>query len=830
MFTPLGTLLLFLHVSSPDATAAPAPDAQAAPSPPPDGSLPVPEEAADPTGPVASPAPPDPISPAGPAQLLGTVSDRKTGVPVEGVLVLVDAENVATTDAAGRFTAAGLTPGPHLISLAGPQGEELSQELTVSAGATVRRQFQLESAEVAAVTVVQKAERPKREAGEVVLSHEELASVPGTFGDPVRVIENLPGTSRAPGGAGGALIVRGANPADSAVLLDGVHIPLLYHFGGLTSIVNAAFISDVTFMPGGFGAQYGRATAGVAAVQTAPLTCDRVRGSASVDVLDAELFACVPIGQWRLAAAGRRSYIDAFLPALLQSGAEEGKSPTIVSPSYFDYQAKAETARARQRFELFAFGSRDSLRVTRAASAEDADYELGGTISFHRLQARHVYLGERLQLESSLVPGFLRQEVRDGSGDVGSAHHSGIDMYTVQWRETASLRLGERLTLRGGFDHELHHWRADFITDLPSGTRQYPTPVVFDNRVQNLWKARGTGLDQAYWGELAIRVGERLVLTPGARVANLVFDQTQRFVIEPRVAARWQAAEDTALTGAAGIYRKLPDLFSGVLVHDFGQPRLAAERALHLVGGVERRWGRFDAKLDGFYVRRDQLPSPTNELEVRDGKAQPVLFRSDGRGRSYGVEVMLRLTPEEDHRFSGWVAYTLSRSLRIDRTVAGEGLGQYASNDVATPRLAELPTVSQEHLSPFDQTHLLTAVGRWELPWRMSLGFRFQLVSGNPTTPLERGQTFYDADADRYQVRPETVARGSERLPTFHRIDLRLDKTWQFARWRLTAYLEVMNAYNQRPVEAFGYDFRYRTRTELRGLPVLPLLGVKGEI
>ena len=42
----------------------------------------------------------------------------------------------------------------------------------------------------------------------------------------------------------------------------------------------------------------------------------------------------------------------------------------------------------------------------------------------------------------------------------------------------------------------------------------------------------------------------------------------------------------------------------------------------------------------------------------------------------------------------------------------------------------------------------------------MSLGFRFQLVSGNPTTPLERGEAYYDADSDRYQVRPGSVARG----------------------------------------------------------------------
>jgi hypothetical protein len=121
-------------------------------------------------------------------------------------------------------------------------------------------------------------------------------------------------------------------------------------------------------------------------------------------------------------------------------------------------------------------------------------------------------------------------------------------------------------------------------------------------------------------------------------------------------------------------------------------------------------------------------------------------------------------------------------------------------------------------------------VGRRELPWNMSLGFRFQLVTGNPTSPLERGDAFYDADSDQYKVRTGSVERNSGRLPTFHRLDLRVDKRWQFQRWALTAYLELMNAYNERPVEAFGYDYRYRTRTPLEGLPILPLLGIKGEI
>jgi outer membrane receptor protein involved in Fe transport len=785
---------------------------------------PLPADAPEPAEPAAA------VAPVPPATLEGTVRDAQTGAPFEGVMVLVDGEVAGTTGPDGRFSVGSLAPGEHLVSLMGPQGQELHNKLSLAAGTWSRRTYTLQARELESVSVVQRVERTKREAGEVSLSQQEVAAVPGTFGDPVRVIENLPGASRAPGGMGGALIIRGANPADSGVLMDGIQIPLLYHFGGLTSVVNSEFLSAVTFLPGGFGAQYGRATGGVAEVQSAALSCEKLRASASVDPLDAELFGCVPIGRWRVAAAARRSYVDSFLPALLESAAKEGESPTIVSPTYFDYQVKAERAWGRQRFELFAFGSRDGLSVSRAGSAEDADLSLGGSLSFHRLQARHLYFGERLTLESAVVPGFLGQMFRDGSQELSTSHHSGADVYTVQWRETATFRLSERITARGGIDHMLTRWNADFVTELPTLARRYPTPLIVDNRDQNLWKKGNTGLDQAYWAELVLNPTEQLTVTPGARVGNLVFDRSQRFVVEPRLATRWQASEHTALTAAGGIYRKLPEMFSGVMVEGFGQPGLAAERAVQLVAGVERRLGPLETKAEGFYVRRDRLPSPTDEVEVRDGKAEPVLFRSDGHGRSYGLELMLRLPAEEPRRFSGWVAYTLSRSTRSDRLGFASGGAEFDSYDPGTPRLAELTTQNHEYLSPFDQTHILTTVGRWELPWAMSLGFRFQLVSGNPTTPLERGEAYYDADSDRYQVRPGSVAAGSGRLPTFHRLDVRLDKRWQFSHWRLTAYLELMNAYNRRPVESFGYDYRYRTRTELKGLPILPLLGLKGEL
>ena len=96
---------------------------------------------------------------------------------------------------------------------------------------------------------------------------EEIKKVPGTFGDPVRVIQNLPGAARAPFGTG-FLVIRGANPEDSAVSVDGIRVPLIYHLGGYVSIINADLIDSVDYLPGGYSTRYGRSMGGVIDVKT----------------------------------------------------------------------------------------------------------------------------------------------------------------------------------------------------------------------------------------------------------------------------------------------------------------------------------------------------------------------------------------------------------------------------------------------------------------------------------------------------------------------------------------------------------------------------------
>ncbi|HET7505702.1 MAG TPA: Plug domain-containing protein [Kofleriaceae bacterium] len=72
---------------------------------------------------------------------------------------------------------------------------------------------------------------------------------PGAGNDALRALQSLPGVARTPFGLGG-LALRGTAPHDTKVYLDGIEVPLLYHFGGIASFVPTGAVDEVTLEPG----------------------------------------------------------------------------------------------------------------------------------------------------------------------------------------------------------------------------------------------------------------------------------------------------------------------------------------------------------------------------------------------------------------------------------------------------------------------------------------------------------------------------------------------------------------------------------------------------
>ncbi len=637
-------------------------------------------------------------------------------------------------------------------------------------------------------TVV-RGKRTDREVEKRVLTREELVKMPGAFGDPLRAAQSLPGMGRSPFGLG-ALVIRGADPADSAYVIDGVHFDYLYHFGALAAVLPEPLVDKISFHPSSFGARYGRATGGIIEVQTTQPEPRTLRLKGSVDLVQAAAYAAIPLGErTTLTLAVRRSYVDAILPALLP--ALIARAPTLL-PAYYDYQLRLTHTSARLgELTVAAYGAHDVLGLTQEDSKSTGvlnPSELRFENGFVSLQPRWTWSpSARVTNELSLFGAFRYIDVR-----TPETRYARND-WQLGGREELSIKAAQSVTVRAGIDAFAR--TLDFRARLPfePPVELFPSPLSLSLPLED-HRYRGAAYDVAFYTESEIRLGN-LRLVPGLRLALIGTEARALQSLQPRLGAQYALGASLKLKAGVGLYQKQSD--APGLIPGRGDPRHPLQSAVHSSLGVEWQplpWLFLD--LVAFFNYLWDHPESSNTLLALSLQPLPVSYRSDQEGRVVGAQVQLRSRPYRG--FFGWVSYTLSRSERRD--AAGW------------------------RLFAFDQTHLLTLVASYKLPYGFQIGARFRLTSGNPYTPVTRA--LFDGDTGTYQ--PIFGPTASARLPLFHQLDVRLDKVFVFDRWQLGLYLDVQNVYAQRNVELQQYSYDYRTLGYVHGLPILPVLGIEG--
>ena len=581
------------------------------------------------------------------------------------------------------------------------------------------------------------------------------------------------------------------------------------------------FLDRIDFSPGGFGARYSRATAGVVNIVTRDLDCGLWRGTAKIDLIDAAAYTCVPVGTWHLGMAARRSYIDAILPTVLKHLPQKADEGTLsISPVYWDYQARAQTVWSHHALSLSMYGSDDDATVVRTGALSGLNVSVGLHQGFHRLIAIDKWRpSDHLSLTSTLSPAYQLQNFSSDNQAIGLNSGFETDVYGIDWREDLMVRLHPKVILNAGIDHTFGFTNLQFALPIPTELQRFPSPVFNFTNTQTV-KLAPDALYQGYWAEVIADLPFNLRVTPGVRVDYLRFSATHALVTLPRLAVRWSLAPGWVVKGAYGDYARLPNPQN--IIPSLGNPQLLPELSRQFVAGVEydTQWAHVD--LQGFYNQRRHLAAPSKNVTVGHGQAIPERYASTGTGNTLGLELLLRRPPQADDLFSGWIAYTLSRTMRRD--VAP---GSTYSNGARI--LAYTPYDSQEYRSAYDQTHILTFVGQWQLPANWLVGARFRIVSGNPYTPSDQGTIYMDLDSDAAGADLSNVQRDSARMPLFTQLDIRVDKTYVFDLWRLTVYLDLINAYFAKNVEQYVYDYRFRHKAPVTLLPILPVLGVKGE-
>jgi hypothetical protein len=787
--------------------------------------LPDPEPEPEPE-PEATPEPdpepdPDPEPRAtGPVRITGTLLEAGRGTPVGGATVIAvpagdaelgkvrrqrytgDAESEAEpawmvkgfASDEGGFELRGVADGRVRLIILAPNFERLEWVVELAPGTQIEgKYFLARTADNPYRTEVAVRRESMPEAVVRTIEVEQINEIPGTYGDALKAVQNFPGVARAPFGAG-QLSIRGAAPADSGVYLGYHEIPTLFHFGGLTSVFNSDILAQIDFIPGNFDSRYGDATGGIINVQPRKGRQDGYHGYVDADLFDAGVLLEGPLPSKKRAKgsfilSGRRSYVDLILPLVIP--AEAGIGLTL-APRYWDYQALFDYPVAGGEFSARVFGSDDRTKLLFAAANDVSDEEADSfeTIQyFHRVDL--VYRKVEGPWEFLVTPSYKREFLSSSIfGDI----RFDITSDNLSARAEISRRLSKVARLRVGAEFVGTWYRGR--AELPGFGGNTASPALAEATTRETGDLRAV---PALYSTLTLRVADRLLLYPGLRLSYYAGDLGYT-TVDPRLRFVLELTDKTRLKGGVGQYSQAPGLLQTDEV--FGNAAVGPERSLHTSLSIDRDlpW-RTNVEITGFYKRLWNLSSPSTGLTRDPGAAQPnpENFASVGTGRVYGGEVLIK--KDLSDRFYGWVSYTLMRSVR-------------------TP----MPGQAQR-LFDFDQTHILTLIASYDFKFNWRIGARFRVVSGNPITPIRDG--VFDASAATYT--PISGPPNSDRLPTFHQLDLRVDKTWVYRRVRVTSYLDIQNVYNALNVEFLNYSYDFRTTRPIYSLPTAPSLGMKIE-
>lgn len=676
----------------------------------------------------------------------------------------------AVTDAEGRFEL-WLAPGEHALKIRAPGFRELSIKVALADGQDLTYEYRL--APDLDGNPYRTVVRSQREVAisSTNLRDDEIHALPGTFGDPFRVVKSLPGASQLAGFLP-YVVVRGAAPGNTGYFLDGVKVPILFHVAIGPSIVHPYFIDQVDFYPGGAPVRLGRYVSGMIEGRTKAARRDRVYGEFEVRLTDAGGLVEVPLnrrrdpncrrGEWTepdkhgkrkrrscrtgpargsLTLAGRYSYTAGVL-SLVQAN---------LKLRFWDYQARLDHKLGQKaQYTAFAYGSFDQI-------GDKISAEPFLAFEFYRVQQR-----------------VVQQLARGGTASYSLA--LGLDRSGVSQIKTNEWQISPRVDVRLpigetgnaevglGVDQQFQIFRSDLGGTRPTGVENFSN-VLSDRFVsatgfyaELLWRKGKVDLRPGVRGDLYVQVGSSPVL-PQASSATHAFGLDPRLLVRQRLTDRWTLRQNV------GMYHQPPSFPIPIPgVESFG-----FERGLQR--NVQGSFGYEFAVADKFILTQDAYLGRLSNLQDYDLAAvmsERVSEYDDvvvsATGWTYGLETMLRLAPRQ--RVYGWAAYTLSRSTR-----SFEQGGRAPSN--------------------WDQRHIVNLVLGYRIGEKWSLGGRMHVNSGRPYTSAMTGQTAAEA---------LTYNRNNQRLPPFFQLDLRAERTWRFRAWHLQLIVDVLNATYAREV------------------------------
>ncbi|MET0340841.1 MAG: TonB-dependent receptor [Polyangiales bacterium] len=536
--------------------------------------------------------------------------------------------------------------------------------------------------------------------GAHVVPLQSARDLPGAFGDPLRILDALPGVVPIASGVP-YVYVRGAPPASFGYSYDDIPLPQLYHAAFGPAVVHPRATGPVEFHGGVPPARFGRRAGGLLRAEGTPYTRD-FAAELEVRLIDVGGWVQGPLGKGVASASGRIGYPKLAIVASEALGVVEPGTKL----NYWDGQVRTrQPVSARGDVELVWLGAYDAIKLPGVSNVPGAG---ASKLHFHRIETRYVQRLPRGEFGTALRFGFDQSEL-------GSA--LAVRAFTLGPRFWTELRFGRQRVRFGGdiFVSQGHVRNGEGSLGSPDGDLRVSLPQIADApaRAQG-----GTYIESTLQATARARFDLGLRFDYWSRQADL------DFAADPRVRASYDLTPALTVHAAFGLGHQ-PSVFFFPLP---GLTEVAVDRGLSRsiqseVGARYQLPHDLRLELTAYVHQYTRLLLP--EL-ISDGSIENDPPLSDAL--AYGMELFLKRNL--GRHLTGWLSYTLGWA----EADSQRSIGKFRPD--------------------FDVRHVLNAVMQWQV-WRgLTLGGRLHARSGRLIEQLN----------PRYEQRLPWFVRGDMRV------------------------------------------------------------------
>ncbi|MGO4921109.1 TonB-dependent receptor [Maribacter spongiicola] len=741
----------------------------------------------------------------------GKISDIDNGETLFGASVFLEGTSIGVVTNEYGFYSLTAPQGEYRLLITYIGYSDIKQDINLNKNQQFNFEISEASTQLEEVEVT--ADEPERailrkpEMSVLKMNIETVKQMPVVLGevDILKSLQMLPGVTNNGEGTGG-FHVRGGAGDQNLVLLDEAIIYNTSHMFGFFSVFNADAIKDVKLYKGGIPARYGGRVSSVLDVRQKDGNSKRFGATGGIGIISSRLALEGPLFKEKgsFIVAGRRSYADVLLKA---SGNDN-------SVSFYDLNLKTNyKINTNNRLYLSGYFGRDAFELGENFSSSYGnstgnlrwnhifndrlfsnlsavyskyDYDLGITTAqfdwvssitnYNLKYDLKYYFSDKFKLDfgaSGIYYDFDPGEIRPTS------ETSSVNQYTLDAKKAlesgvyvnAEHKLTDNLTAQYGL-------RYSAFTRLGGQAMveyENDKPVVYNSEL-GIYE-RGTPIGETDYdtGDAIEKFGN---LEPRASLAYTLNENSSVKAGFSRVAQYIHLLSNTASATPLDVWAP-----SGQYI----KPQLSNQYALGYFRNFKDKVYSIEAEV--YFKNTD------NRIDYIDGSdliGQNTIETEilSGESRAYGLELLFR---KNEGDFTGWVAYTLSKSEQ--RTPGGTAGGLGINN-------------GKWYNTPYDRTHDVSISGSYKLNDKWSFGTNLVFQTGRPVT-YPNGQYEYEG------ISVASYAdRNSDRLPAYHRLDLSFNYKPNHkpdSRFKGEWVLGVYNAYNRKNAASISFGQNIET-------------------